>query len=170
MESRCALCGCKTDSLDLTEYTFENKTTATLCGYCRRQLDGFDKNPQSSAAWAQALLQANAAGAQTAAQAAVCAMLYKRNFPRQSPADIPAPQPPEAEDDLEQIKKRLSALEADYKRFKRRYMILKIVGAVVPIIFVVLMLIILFASGAFQNLLDYYAQLSDYANLQINLS
>lgn len=49
-------------------------------------------------------------------------------------------------------------------------MILKIAGAVAPIVLVVLMLIILFASGAFQNLFDYYAQLSDYANLQINLS
>lgn len=170
MENRCALCGCKTDSLDLTEYTFENKTKAMLCGYCRRQLDSFDKNPQSSAAWAQTLLQANAAGAQTAAQAAVCAMLCTRKIPQQSPADIPAQQPLEAEDDLEQLKKRLSALETDYKRFKRRYMILKIAGAVAPIVLVVLMLIILFASGAFQNLFDYYAQLSDYANLQINLS
>lgn len=73
-------------------------------------------------------------------------------------------QPLTEHEELEIVKKQLNDLQTNFNKFKKRYYLSKILGIVLPIVFIILMLIILVKSGAVQSIFDYYAQLSDWAN------
>lgn len=188
MENRCDLCGCKTDFLDLSEFVFDNGTKASVCGYCQKQLSAFNKSPKAAADWAQKLLVTDTKGVRPQkVEKAFTEMLLKNgiNPPRQEPpptsgyygiepsgqnynkAEMPAffENPATPEDELQTVKRQLGELQSEFKKFKKRYYISKILGIVLPILFVIIMVIILFASGAVQNIFDYYAQMSDLANM-----
>lgn len=172
------LCGCKTDMLDLTEYEFENGVKASVCGFCKKQLLAFNKNPSSNSLWARQLLETDTKGVRPEeVEEAFRHTVYGVNPAVRTQGvnyvNTAKNQPVKAEvqtkpltqkEEFEIVKKQLYELQKDFKKFKKRYYLSKILGIVLPISIVLLLIIILFASGALQNIFDYYAQLSDWAN------
>ena len=56
MESRCAICGNRTEDMDLATVEFEG-VSVKACPYCRKQLSQFLQDPARNAAWLSGVLR-----------------------------------------------------------------------------------------------------------------
>lgn len=180
MDERCALCGNHTAQMDLTAVAFEG-LEVRACPYCRRQLEQTLKNPAENSDWLQSILSVDTKGVRTEeVTAALTRICYQNNIPRPQPAKAPSAAgsptveavpatrvPPVAGNAASQIaslEKRVESLEMQLKKLRRRMLLSKILGAVIPVLAVCILAIVLVRSSYFQNILDYYEQLGELAN------
>ncbi len=175
MDERCALCGNHTAQMDLAEIAFEG-LKVRACPYCRKQLEQTLKNPAENDAWLRSILSVDTKGVRSeAVTAALTRICYQNSIPRpQTPRPaqaVPAAVSPKAQTafggaaaQIAALEERVESLETQLKKLRRRMLISKILGAVIPVLVVCILAIVLVRSSYFQNILDYYAQLSDLAN------
>lgn len=167
MESRCAICGSRTEDMDLATVEFEG-VCVKACPYCRKQLSQFLQDPARNAAWLSGVLRVDEKHTRTPeATAALTRLAYQNDIARPAPAKSEAPPAKPAvtaKTNAEPLEKRVEALEKQLKSLKRRMLISKILGIVLPLVLVLVLLVILLRSGALQNIFDYYSSLEDLAN------
>ncbi len=180
MDERCALCGNHTAQMDLTAVAFEG-LEVRACPYCRRQLEQTLKNPAENSDWLQSILSVDTKGVRTEeVTAALTRICYQNDIPRPQPqkaspkAVLPTAEaavanriPPATGDSAAKIaslEKRVESLEAQLQKLRRRMLISKILGAVIPVLAACILAIVLVRSSYFQNILDYYEQLGELAN------
>ena len=171
MESRCAICGNRTEDLDLATVEFEG-VSVKACPYCRKQLSQFLQDPARNAAWLSGVLRVDEKHTRTPeATAALTRLAYQNDIARPAPANAEAPPAnPAAKPavtatkNAEPLEERVDKLEKQLKSLKRRLLISKILEIVVPLVLVLVLLVILLRSGALQSIFDYYSSLEDLAN------
>lgn len=167
MESRCAICGNRTEDLDLATVEFEG-VSVKACPYCRKQLSQFLQDPARNAAWLSGVLRVDEKHTRTPeATAALTRLAYQNDIARPVPANAetpPANPAVTAAQNAEPLEKRVEKLEKQLKSLKRRLLISKTLEIVVPLVLVLVLLVILLRSGALQNIFDYYSSLEDLAN------
>ncbi len=180
MDERCALCGNHTAQMDLSAVAFED-LEVRACPYCRRQLEQTLKNPAENSDWLQSILSVDTKGVRTEeVTAALTRICYQNNIPRPQPVKAPSTAVlPTAEAavtnripfgtdaaaaQIASLEKRVESLEAQLKKLRRRMLISKILGAVIPVLAACILAIVLVRSSYFQNILDYYEQLGELAN------
>lgn len=167
MESRCAICGNRTEDMDLATVEFEG-VSVKACPYCRKQLSQFLQDPARNAAWLSGVLRVDEKHTRTPeATAALTRLAYQNDIAWPAPAN--AETPPEkpavtATKNAEPLEERVDKLEKQLKSLKRRLLISKILEIVVPLVLVLVLLVILLRSGALQSIFDYYSSLEDLAN------
>lgn len=164
MSNRCEICGCITEEEMLRSYTLSGKQMK-ICSFCKKQLDAIDRDPQANAQQALNLLNMDTQGKRSAETQRLLSEHFESleiTGEKQSAESAPS-QPLEKE--VRELKQRIDSLESELNGFRRRYVITKILEIVIPIAFIVLMLIILVASGALKNLFGYYNTIMDYANM-----
>lgn len=167
MESRCAICGNRTEDMDLATVEFEG-VSVKACPYCRKQLSQFLQDPARNAAWLSGVLRVDEKHTRTPeATAALTRLAYQNDIARPVPANAetpPANPAVTAAQNAEPLEKRVEKLEKQLKSLKRRLLISKTLEIVVPLVLVLVLLVILLRSGALQNIFDYYSSLEDLAN------
>lgn len=167
MESRCAICGNRTEDMDLAAVEFEG-VSVKACPYCRKQLSQFLQDPARNAAWLSGVLRVDEKHTRTPeATAALTRLAYQNDIARPVPANAetpPANPAVTAAQNAEPLEERVEKLEKQLKSLKRRLLISKILEIVVPLVLVLVLLVILLRSGALQNIFDYYSSLEDLAN------
>lgn len=167
MESRCAICGNRTEDMDLATVEIEG-VSVKACPYCRKQLSQFLQDPARNAAWLSGVLRVDEKHTRTPeATAALTRLAYQNDIPRPAPANAetpPAKPAVTATKNAEPLEERVDKLEKQLKSLKRRLLISKILEIVVPFVLVLVLLVILLRSGALQSIFDYYSSLEDLAN------
>lgn len=167
MESRCAICGNRTEDMDLATVEFEG-VSVKACPYCRKQLSQFLQDPARNAAWLSGVLRVYEKHTRTPeATAALTRLAYQNDIARPAPANAetpPAKPAVTATKNAEPLEERVDKLEKQLKSLKRRLLISKILEIVVPFVLVLVLLVILLRSGALQSIFDYYSSLEDLAN------
>ena len=167
MESRCAICGNRTEDMDLATVEFEG-VSVKACPYCRKQLSQFLQDPARNAAWLSGVLRVDEKHTRTPeATAALTRLAYQNDIARPAPAKAetpPAIPAVTATKNAEHLEERVDKLEKQLKSLKRRLLISKILEIVVPLVLVLVLLVILLRSGALQSIFDYYSSLEDLAN------
>lgn len=167
MESRCAICGNRTEDMDLATVEFEG-VSVKACPYCRKQLSQFLQDPARNAAWLSGVLRVDEKHTRTPeATAALTRLAYQNDIARPAPANAEtSPEKPAvtATKNAEPLEERVDKLEKQLKSLKRRLLISKILEIVVPLVLVLVLLVILLRSGALQSIFDYYSSLEDLAN------
>lgn len=167
MESRCAICGNRTEEIDLAAVEFEG-VSVKACPYCRKQLSQFLQDPARNAAWLSGVLRVDEKHTRTPeATAALTRLAYQNDIARPAPANAetpPAKPAVTATKNAEPLEERVDKLEKQLKSLKRRLLISKILEIVVPLVLVLVLLVILLRSGALQSIFDYYSSLEDLAN------
>ncbi len=167
MESRCAICGNRTEDMDLATVEFEG-VSVKACPYCRKQLSQFLQDPARNAAWLSGVLRVDEKHTRTPeATAALTRLAYQNDIARPAPASAetpPAKPAVTATKNAEPLEERVDKLEKQLKSLKRRLLISKILEIVVPFVLVLVLLVILLRSGALQSIFDYYSSLEDLAN------
>ncbi len=167
MESRCAICGNRTEDMDLATVEFEG-VSVKACPYCRKQLSQFLQDPARNAAWLSGVLRVDEKHTRTPeATAALTRLAYQNDIARPAPANAetpPAKSAVTATKNAEPLEERVDKLEKQLKSLKRRLLISKILEIVVPLVLVLVLLVILLRSGALQSIFDYYSSLEDLAN------
>ena len=167
MESRCAICGNRTEDMDLATVEFEG-VSVKACPYCRKQLSQFLQDPARNAAWLSGVLRVDEKHTRTPeATAALTRLAYQNDIARPAPANAetpPANPAVTATKNTEPLEERVERLERQLKSLKRRLLISKILEIVLPLVLVLVLLVILLRSGALQSIFDYYSSLEDLAN------
>lgn len=180
MDERCALCGNHTAQMDLTAVAFEG-LEVRACPYCRRQLEHALKNPAENSDWLQSILSVDTKGVRTEeVTAALTRICYQNDIPRPqptkatpaagsptaeaAPANRIPPAAGNAESQIASLEKRVESLEAQLKKLRRRMLLSRILGTVIPVLAACILAIVLVRSSYFQNILDYYEQLGELAN------
>lgn len=165
MESRCAICGNRTEDMDLATVEFEG-VSVKACPYCRKQLSQFLQDPARNAAWLSGVLRVDEKHTRTPeATAALTRLAYQNDIARPANAETPPAKPAvTATKNAEPLEERVDKLEKQLKSLKRRLLISKILEIVVPLVLVLVLLVILLRSGALQSIFDYYSSLEDLAN------
>lgn len=165
MESRCAICGNRTEGMDLDKVEFEG-VSVKACPYCRKQLSQFLQDPERNAAWLSGVLRVDEKHTRTPeATAALTRLAYQNHIARPAEsAELPVKPVATAQTNAESLEKRVEALENQLRRLKRRMLISKILQIVLPLVLVLILLVVLLRSGALQNIFDYYSSLEDLAN------
>ncbi len=168
----CPVCGCKTDELDFTEKAIGEKTEK-ICSFCYRQLNGFEgENAPTEAQlrWLSAVYvkevdrDENILGYLKAlndkfipkqeepVKPPVSGMQKPQQMAQQKPVTAGVGKPALAhfgkeQSTVEELTKRVAALEAEIRALKRKQMIKTIIELGVPFIMLILLIIIFFATG-----------------------
>ena len=91
MESRCAICGNRTEDMDLATVEFEG-VSVKACPYCRKQLSQFLQDPARNAAWLSGVLRVDEKHTRTPEATAVLTRLaYQNDIARPAPANAETP-------------------------------------------------------------------------------
>lgn len=177
MESRCDVCGCVTEQTDLKSYKLDDKEFM-VCVFCRKQLERLPNGAQD----VENLLHMDTKGKRSdECQQALEKFIKGKGIDitdKASVQKITAAMPvygaqntPEQfeslplEQQVQMLHKQVDELNNKIERFKKRYLLSKVLGYILPVVFVVIMLIILLSTGLLQNIFDYYGTLGDYANM-----
>lgn len=177
MNGRCDVCGCKTEDGELKKCNVGGKEY-DLCVFCRKQFEKISQSPRENSETARNLLFMDTNGKRADECQASLAKAFaslgidteKHSEPEAEPKSPYMPKTAESaerlakpvEAEVAQLKKQVADLNEELNKFKKHYFLSKILGFIVPVVFVFVMLIILLASGALQNIFDYYGLLSEY--------
>ncbi len=177
MNTRCDICGCVTDPLDLEKFAISNKER-DVCSFCRKRIKEVESDPLNQADAARNLLYMDTKGHRTEETN----ILIRKHFfelgidinavsgPTPVPVPVPvnntvpAPAIPNQNAEFEEMKKEFEKLKESFKSFKRRYYLSKILGVVAPVIVLIIGLIVLYKLGTIQTFIDYFNYLSEYAS------
>lgn len=180
METRCSVCGCITDTAELSPVTLSEKDFE-VCPFCNKKLKAINEYPKENSALAREILTADTKGRRSHE---CSAMLYRHFYslgisptPENAVSSskskkkavqnkaAPAPLTKDLAQEVAELKNRVETLSGELKKFKRRYYFSRILGIVAPVLITFIMLIILLSSGALDAIFDYYGLLSEYAGM-----
>ena len=180
METRCSVCGCITDTAELSPVTLSEKKFE-VCPFCNKKLKAINEYPKENSALAREILTADTKGRRSHE---CSAMLYRHFYSLGiSPTTenavssskskekavqnkaAPAPLTKDLAQEVAELKNRVETLSGELKKFKRRYYFSRILGIIAPVLITFIMLIILLSSGALDAIFDYYGFLSEYAGM-----
>ncbi len=172
----CPVCGCKTDELDFVKGSV-NGVEKDICSFCDRQLKTFGTEdvPLTAVRWLQNVMGKDVQRDEDV-QSALQGLYDKHGKMPVPPVQNQNPVPQQAVgakisssdfDDkdkiIAQLVKRVEKLEKDLVQMKRKQMIKTIVELGVPVVMLILLIIIFFASG----LPQYFGQIMDMAGITI---
>lgn len=163
MSERCEVCGCVTEE-EMLKSCQLGSAEVKVCSFCKKQLDSIEKNPKENYENALNLLNMDTSGRRSEkVQKALREKLEGLGISEESqPAD--GGEGASAKE-LEELREKVDSLESELKAFKKRYVMTKILEVVIPIAFIVIMLIVIVASGALKNIFNYYETIMEYANM-----
>lgn len=160
----CPVCGCKTEELDFVEKVIGEKEEK-VCSFCHRQLkslEGENAPTEAQLRWLGAVC-AKEVNERNENISAYLKNLKDNYITKEEEADISAvvPEKPvsstvqkpvknhfsEDQGTIEELTKRIAALETEIRALKRKQMIKTIVELGVPFVMLLLLIIIFFASG-----------------------
>ncbi len=159
----CPVCGCKTDELDFVKGSV-NGVEKDVCSFCDRQLKALstDEVNPSAVRWLtnvfnkevqrdeetvnalKALYEKHNISQQPSTETAQQVI---RQVPKPAIAKISADDFDDKDKVIAQLVKRVEKLEKDLVQMKRRQMIKTIIELGVPVVMLILLIIIFFASG-----------------------
>ncbi len=172
----CPVCGCKTDELDFVKGSV-NGVEKDVCSFCDRQLKTFSADEVNSSAvrWLTNVLSKDVQRDEETSKA--LKELYLKHggnaepdgmaknanavVQQRPPSKISASDFDDKDKVIAQLVKRVEKLEKDLVQMKRKQMIKTIIELGVPVVMLILLIIIFFASG----LPEYIGQIIDLAEL-----
>lgn len=165
MDARCEICGCLTEEQSLTECEISGERFK-ICSYCKKSLEAIAENPGESSEQAVNIFSMENSHRSERAKKALgryFASLGVSGNPKSS-AKAPAAAAAQS-DELKELTEKVEKLQNDLDKFKRRYFISKALEIAIPILLIVIVFIVMIASGALDNLKNYYDTILEYANM-----
>ncbi len=170
----CPVCNCKTDDLDIVKIKLPDGEIDG-CSFCQRQLKVFEGEAvptDASIRWLKAVVTKDAPQRDESVLSSLKAILEKypdsqpeapiQGAPQAvayggemaSPARKSAPSRTFADEneEIEKLHKRIDALENQIRKMKRAQRIKMIIELGTPVVMLILLLIVFFASGLYENL------------------
>ena len=166
MDARCEICGCLTDEQSLTECELSGEQFR-ICSYCKKSLEAIAENPGESSEQAVNIFSMENSHRSERAKRALgryFAMLGVSGNPKPS-AKATAAAAAAPSDEIKELTEKVEKLQNDLDRFKRRYFISKALEIAIPILLIIIVFIVMIASGALDNLKNYYDTILEYANM-----
>ena len=172
--SVCPVCGCKTDELDFVLCTIE-KNEEMVCSFCEKQIKKFysDETPATAQVrWLSSVLEKEVPSRPQNISVALNAMKSKFapetneavstgaiesqfNSIRRDvnvPANLSSGTPSISVDQYNNLLKRLEKLEGDFSKYKKGQLIKMVIELGLPVVLVIVLAIIFFASGLYESL------------------
>lgn len=172
--SVCPVCGCKTDELDFVLCTIE-KNEEMVCSFCEKQIKKLYSDPTPATAqvrWLSSVLEKEVPSRPQNISVALNDM--KNKFALESNEtvsagaiesqfgsirrDVNAQQtlsngsPGISVDQYNNLLKRLEKLEGDFSKYKKSQLIKMIIELGLPVVMLILLAIVFFASGLYDSL------------------
>ena len=172
METRCEICGCLTEEEQLTDFELAGESFK-VCTYCKKGLEAIAEHPDKSSEQAVNMFSMENSHRSVRAQKAMgryfASLGVSGNPVKPAGTAAPAPSVKSAAqtsgDEIKELSERLTQLENKVERFRKRYYISKALGIAIPVLLIVIAFIVMVASGALENLANYYDTIMDYANM-----
>lgn len=169
----CPICGCKTEELDFVQRKLGERDYR-VCSFCERQLKVFDADAVPTEAqirWLDAVISKEVPEREDEIQSVLKAIRTKypeseiqqsvaklqRNVVTQKTNKLNSEDFEDENQVIADLQKRISALETEIRKMKRKQMIKTAVELGVPVIMLILLIIILLSSGvldSFKAILD----------------
>ena len=172
--SVCPVCGCKTDELDFVLCTIE-KNEEMVCSFCEKQIKKLysDETPSTAQVrWLSSVLEKEVPSRPQNISVALNAMKSKFapetneavstgaiesqfNSIRRDvnvPSNLSSGAPSISVDQYNNLLKRLEKLEGDFSIYKKSQLIKMIIELGLPVVMLILLAIIFFASGLYESL------------------
>lgn len=172
--SVCPVCGCKTDELDFVLCTIE-KNEEMVCSFCEKQIKKLYSDPTPATAqvrWLSSVLEKEVPSRPQNISVALNAMKSKfapeanetvseRAIESQVNSikrDVNMPLNPSngapniSVDQYNNLIKRLEKLEGDFSKYKKSQLIKMVIELGLPVVMLILLAIIFFASGLYESL------------------
>ncbi len=172
--SVCPVCGCKTDELDFVLCTIE-KNEEMVCSFCEKQIKKLysDETPSTAQVrWLSSVLEKEVPSRPQNISVALNAM--KSKFAPETneavstgaiesqfnsikrdvnvPANLSSGTPGISVDQYNNLLKRLEKLEGDFSKYKKSQLIKMVIELGLPVVLVIVLAIIFFASGLYESL------------------
>ncbi len=172
--SVCPVCGCKTDELDFVLCTIE-KNEEMVCSFCEKQIKKLysDETPSTAQVrWLSSVLEKEVPSRPQNISVALNAMKSKFapetneavstgaiesqfNSIRRDvnlPSNLSSGAPSISVDQYNNLLKRLEKLEGDFSKYKKSQLIKMVIELGLPVVLVIVLAIIFFASGLYESL------------------
>ena len=163
--SVCPVCGCKTDELDFVLCTIE-KNEEMVCSFCEKQIKKLysDETPAvAQVRWPSRPQNISVAlnamkskfVPETNESVSAGALKSQVNSIRRdinAPSDLSNGAPNISVDQYNNLIKRLEKLEGDFAKYKKSQLIKMIIELGLPVVMLILLAIIFFASGLYESL------------------
>lgn len=188
----CPVCGCKTDELDFVSYSFSG-SDEKICSFCEKQLKAFDSGSatKSQLRWLASVNEKQPAE-RSAEIGESLARLLRENAPPEQPAPVPqfaavnggaafaagAHQPSggaagapvngaaNESEQIDRLNARISDLEKKVDKMKKAQIIRNVLEIVLPIILFLLIILVFFASGLYDNLRQIFDIVNEYMSVK----
>lgn len=171
--SVCPVCGCKTDELDFVLCTIE-KNEEMVCSFCEKQIKKLysDESPATAQLrWLSSVVEKEVPSRPQSIMAALNAMqskfvpvgAEKQGMPLAEQqfgeikrdvkaAVVPGGTANISAEQYSDLVKRLEALESSFDKYKKSQLIKMVIELGVPVVLVIILAIIFFASGLYESL------------------
>lgn len=172
--SVCPVCGCKTDELDFVLCTIE-KNEEMVCSFCEKQIKKLysDETPSTAQVrWLSSVLEKEVPSRPQNISVALNAMKSKfapetneavstgaiesqfNSIRRDvnAPSNLSSGAPSISVDQYNNLLKRLEKLEGDFSKYKKSQLIKMVIELGLPVVLVIVLAIIFFASGLYESL------------------
>ncbi len=165
MEARCEICGCPTEEEFLSDYSLSGEQFK-ICSYCKKRLEAIADNPKENYEQALNIFKLDNPHRSPTAQAALVKFFGSLGVSEKSESVSPK-KPVETVRDAEikRLEEKIDRLEKKVEKYRRKYIISKVIEIAVPVLLILIVFIIMIASGALDNLVNYYNTIIDYANM-----
>lgn len=164
----CPICGCKTEELDFVKRKLL-ETDCKVCSFCNRQLNVFQTDTQPTEAqirWLDAVIGKEVPEREADILSALKSI--RTRFPSKEIVQPAAPTQPkmpvvqkasaskvaevyDGDEVIKDLQKRITALESEIRFMKRKQMIKTIIELGLPVVMLILLIIVFFASGVYDN-------------------
>ncbi len=177
----CPICGCKTEELDFVERKIVD-ANCKVCSFCSRQLNVFDADTEPTEAqirWLDAVIGKDVPDREEAILNSLKAIRYRFSENKvQQTAEPPqqkirvvqqgnsaktAKADYDADDVINELQNRVTALENELRAMKRKQMIKTIVELGAPFVLLILLIIVVISSG----IIDDFKAIFDMAGIAI---
>lgn len=172
--SVCPVCGCKTDELDFVLCTIE-KNEEMVCSFCEKQIKKLYSDPTPATAqvrWLSSVLEKEVPSRpqnisvvlnamkskfapetnETVSERAIESQVNSIRRDVNTPINPSNVAPNISVDQYNNLLKRLEKLEGDFSKYKKSQLIKMIIELGLPVVMLILLAIIFFASGLYDSL------------------
>lgn len=176
----CPICGCKTEELDFVERKIID-TNCKVCSFCNRQLNVFDATEEPTEAqirWLDAVISKDVPDRDEAVLNSVKAI--RSRFPEKEVQQAALSQQKitvvqqgasakkekadyDADDVINELQSRITALENELRAMKRKQMIKTIIELGAPFALLILLIIVVISSG----IIDDFKAIFDMAGIAL---